>query len=498
MFIDYKLIGNANVFRLTEIESSISLSLISMKAKELYDSYENTLRKSCILIQALVDIFATDIFSDHDEFFQKIIIYSLTIEKLQQDNEDLEFVVIYDTDCKIENYLNQRYDVHIKKYSNYSSLSNENEKKNYHIRKTISSDVLKIFFGAVTSVLKKRVVLVSSLIKIKNSRSILLHHSGRFDDLISSLNKYNLGQIDTVSYLPIKPALNNFYINIFTILLTLISIILIFALLPIVRYSKYPLLAEQFNKECRVSLRYIQQLESSAFYFVIFYIVFKTKNINEIFVYSHLSPLMRCFLRCARESNKKINYIRYNHLYFTTELCALHCSRFYVRSRQEANIARQISMNNVLVLESETLHPSASSMNNQKILYIDESNLIDAKHPKLRSGIYSDLVRLTRKLDIEVSVRPHPTDKTAHLRLKNVLNIDNDTELQSGSIIIGRNSTLLLKLASLGKTVIVYDPSRSLWFQNQSRLDLHEDIVFLTDYMDLESQIKTLLPIIVI
>ena len=490
MLIDYKLIGNSKIFHLPEIENSISLSEISLRAKELSESYERTLSRSCILMQAMKDIFATDIFSDHDEFFQKIIIYSLTIEKLQQDYQNIEYIVIHDTSSKIENYLNRKYNTNILKNNKLDKFASLQIRTSDAIGDVRNKNNLKSYIEAIMLMLRKRVSLVASLVKLKHSRSILLHHSIRFDDLISGLNQLNLGQIDTVSYLPIKPSLSDFYIIVFTALLTLISILLTFTLLPIARFTTYPVLAEQFHRECRGSLRYTQHVESSVFYIILFFIMFKIKNINEVFLYSHLTPLMRCFIRCAKLRKNKINYIRYNHLYFTTELHALYYSRFYVLSNQEANIARQIGINSALVLESKFRYPNLASTTKKEILYIDEANIIDTTHPLLRAAIYTDLARLATTFNIKVTVRPHPTDKTAHLRCQNVLDIAHNSALRKSSIIIGRTSTLLLKLASLGKTVIVYDPSCSLWFKSQSKLELEEDIVFLSNYTELETRLK--------
>jgi hypothetical protein len=324
---------------------------------------------------------------------------------------------------------------------------------------------------------------------------ILLHHSDRFDDLVFDLDLLGFGVIETVDYKPNSTNSKEFSVIALTALFTLISMFLACLLIPFVKYIKYPKLAQRFILDNSLTITNIfKRIEVSIFFVTSFMFFFKIKNISKIFVYSHLDSLSRCFTRCAMLINRDINYIRKNFLYFTTELHCMSYCRFYVRSDQEVAIAQTIGLSGVEALENTMNYSGLTVANNFKILYINESNGIDTIDPQLRVGIYDDLVKLTNSLEVKITIRPHPTDIVNPSNYPSPLQVDVAKQLQnsvdSNAIIIGRNSTLLLKLAHLGKNVIVYDPSCSLWFSNQSKLGLIGEIHFISDYAELEHQLK--------
>jgi hypothetical protein len=496
MLIEYKVLGQPSIFRAKNIESEVLLREIAVRSKELSKDYEVDLSKSSILMQSIKDIFATDVFSDHDDFFHKVIIYSLTIDDLQLNNQDLEAVFVYEDSSKIAGYLNDSYSFEV--LNKKQCLEAQDAKDGFLQPKNGNKSKLGAFKGFSQEIrlrVNRRLSLVESLLNLTYGSQVLLHHSDRFDDLVCDLDQLEFGPIEIVNYRPGDFNSKKFGVSGLTALCTLISVLLACLLLPFARQIDYPKLAKRFCSGNTSTIPDIfKRMESSVFYVTLFMLFFKRKNISKIFVYSHLDLLSRCFIRCAMLGNRDISYIRNNFLYFTTELHCLSYSRFYVRSEQEATIARIIGLSGVGVLENTTYYPDLARVTDFSILYIDESNGIDITHPHLRGGVYDDLVKLTNSLKPKITVRPHPTDKSNHSKYPSALQVDGAKQLHNSlgynAIIMGRNSTLLLKLANLGKTVIIYDPSCSLWFINQSKLELSGEISFISEYGELERQLQ--------
>jgi hypothetical protein len=496
VLIEYKLLGQPSIFQAKNIESEVLLGEIAVKSQELSQDYRVDLSKSSILMQSIKDIFATDIFSDHDDFFYKVIIYSLIIDNLQLMNQDLEAVFINEDSSRIARYLNDSYNFEV--LNKKQCLEAQDTKDEFQASKSGNKSNLgtfKRFSHKIRLSLNKRFSLVDSLLSLSYGSQILLHHSDRFDDLVCNLDQLEFGPIEKVNYRPGDLNSKKFSASALTSLCTLMSMLLACLVLPFARQIDSPKLAKRFFSGDNSSISDIfKRMESSIFYVTVFMFFFKRKKISKVFVYSHLDLLSRCFIRCATLGNSDINYIRNNFLYFTTELHCMSYSRFYVRSDQEAAIAQVIGLSGVEVLENTRHYADLPRVNDFSILYIDESNGIDITHPNLRDGIYNDLAKLTNSLKAKITVRPHPTDKINHLNYPSMLQVDGakqlDNSLKKNAIIIGRNSTLLLKLAHLGKTVIVYDPSYSFWFTNQSKLEFSGDISFISDYVELERQLQ--------
>lgn len=493
MLIEYKLLNKKNTNLVEDIEINLPLNEIALKSKELSADYELELKTHNILNQSFKDIFANDIFTEHDEFFQKIIIYSLTIENLRVNYLDnIEYIVIYERNTKIAKYLNEVYKLKI-----LAKIPNSRNLFQTEIKSEKIDEIKGIFYTFKTLVSKikinllRRIALIKSLYNLNYGSQAILHHTNRFQGLISDINHLELGHIESINCISDINTSRQVLVFLMALIITTLSAVIASISMMFIKNIHYPKLAKQFISDKEItSSDILKRIESSIFYVIVFMFAFKIKNLERVFIYSHLDVMSRCFMRCATISNIDISYIRNNFLYFSTELHCMNYTNFYVRSEEELNIGHQTYLLNIKLLGSKRHDYNSNRHIGLDVLYIDEANTIDAKEPELRRKIYNDLIELSNNLNIKIKIRPHPTDLTYNSRYPALLQIENEVEIDRSierhSIIIGRSSSLLLTLANLGKTVIIYDPGMSLWYVFQSKLESFQNISFVSEFKELK------------
>ena len=125
---------------------------------------------------------------------------------------------------------------------------------------------------------------------------------------------------------------------------------------------------------------------------------------------------------------------------------------------------------------------SSSVCSGLSVLILDESIPTISLEKKMRLRFLSELEHLSDQLGDQVNftLRPHPTTKNMN-SFCSISKTSLEEDLQNNAIVIGRNSTLLLRASRHGHNVIVYDPCMGK-FLIQNKNFYQENIVWISKF----------------
>ncbi len=217
----------------------------------------------------------------------------------------------------------------------------------------------------------------------------------------------------------------------------------------------------------------------------------KNKYFKDIYFIGYLELFNKYLSMGLRESHKT-TLIRYNDAAFSLERATLvfQFDEVLTKCQQAKHIlglfieSVRISPLAELVSERALKHKqelSSGDGDTEIVLIVDESIPKNNTEKEMRLRFLGDLAHLNKRLAGKVcfTLRPHPTTQCQQTPF-NVSTASLEEDLLKSRIIIGRNSTFLLRASRLGHDVVVYDPSMGKFYiQNKDLFD--ENIVWVSN-----------------
>lgn len=204
------------------------------------------------------------------------------------------------------------------------------------------------------------------------------------------------------------------------------------------------------------------------------------------------------FLSLELKKNKRTFLLRYNDTAFSLEFESSRYQFDQVLSNDEqskrvlSSFYEHIDVSavaNLALDKSLTWRNEKATLGYDTItvLIVDESLPSDECEKEMRLRFLVDLENLSKRFSgkLNVVLRLHPTtQKTQTQRVFEVSDKSLEKDLQTSQLVIGRNSTLLLRASRLGYDVVLFDPAKGK-FYTQNKAFYGKKIAWVSNFESL-------------